>query len=91
MDRRPRARALVAAALEGVEAELSSPRLGLCPVKLGTCRDALRRYLDELDRGVLSPRSDRDEALGRLVADAWGFDLPLAQKVIQAERAWRTC
>jgi hypothetical protein len=91
MDRRPRARALVAQALEAVEAELASPRLKLCPVKLGTCRDGLRRYLDELDRGALSPRSDRDEALGRLIADAWGFDLPLAQLVIQAERAWRTC
>jgi hypothetical protein len=91
MDRRVRARALVASALSAVEDELASPRHGLCPVKLGTCRDALRRYLDELDRGALSPRGDRDEALGRLIADAWGFDLPLARMVLQAERAWRTC
>ncbi len=91
MERRARARALVAAALEAVEAELASPRRQLCPVKLGACRDGLRRYLDELDRGALSPRADRDEALGRLVADAWGYDLPLAQLVLQAERAWRTC
>ncbi len=91
MDRRARARALVASALEAVEAELAAPRLHLSPNQLGACRDGLRRYLDELDRGPLSPRSDRDETLGRLIADAWGFDLPLAQLVLQAERAWRTC
>ncbi len=91
MDRRARARALVLSALEAVEAELASPRHRLPATQLGACRDGLRRYLDELERGTLSPRGDRDEALGRLIADAWGFDLPLAQLVLQAERAWRTC
>ena len=91
MDRRARARALVAAALEAVEAELAAPRHQLCPLQLGTCRDTLRRYLEELDRDALPPKGDRDEPLGRLVADAWGFDVPLAPIVLQAERAWRTC
>ncbi len=91
MDRRPRARALVAAALDAVEAELAAPRHALCPVQLGTCRDTLRRYLDELDRDALPPRGDRGEPLGRLVMDAWSLDVPLAPLVLQAERAWRTC
>jgi len=91
MDRRARARALVASALEAVEAELAAPCHALCPVQLGTCRDTLRRYLGELDGGALPPRSDRDEPLGRLVVDSWGFDVPLAPIVLQAERAWRTC
>lgn len=91
MDRRARARTLVATALAAVEDEIAAPRHELCPKKLGACREGLRRYLDELDRGALPPRVDRDEALGRLVSDAWGFDLPLAQMVLQAERAWRTC
>jgi hypothetical protein len=91
MDRRLRARALVASALDAVEAELASPCHRLCPVQLGTCRDTLLRYLDHLDRGALPPRGDRDEPLGRLVVDSWGFDVPLAPIVLQAERAWRTC
>jgi hypothetical protein len=91
MDRRARARALVVSALDAVEAELASPQQKLCPLQLGTCRDTLRRYLDELDRGALPPKGDRDEVLGRLVADAWGFEVPLAPMVLQAERAWRTC
>ncbi len=91
MERRARARALVASALEAVEAELAAPRHALCPVQLGTCRETLRRYLDELDRGALPPRADRDEPLGRLVMDGWSLDVPLAPIVLQAERAWRTC
>lgn len=90
MDRRPRALALVAAALAAVEEELRAPRHRLCPEQLGTCRDTLQRYLAELEGGALPPRSDREEALGRLVADAWGHDAPLAPLVLQAERAWRT-
>ena len=90
-DRCLRARALVANALTAVEAELSSPRHGLCPTQLGTCRDTLRGYLDELDRGALPPRRERDESLGRLVADSWPHDVPLGPIVLQAERAWRTC
>jgi hypothetical protein len=91
MDRRPRARALVATALEAVEAEIAAPCHGLCPTQLDTCRATLQRYLRELDQGALPPRGDRDEPLGRLVADAWGFEVPLAPVVLQAERAWRTC
>lgn len=91
MDRRVRARTLVASALAAVEAELASPCHGLCPMQLGTCRETLRRYLAELDSGALPPRAVREEPLGRLVADAWGFDVPLGPIVLQAERAWRTC
>ncbi len=91
MDRRPRARALVASALAAVEAEIASPSHGLPPNQLITCQATLQRYLREIDAGALPPRTDRDEPLGRLVADAWGFDVPLAPMVLQAERAWRTC
>ncbi len=91
MDRRPRARTLVATALAAGEAELATPRHRLCRDQLVTCRTTLERYLAELDAGALPPRGDRDETLGRLVADAWGFDVPLAPVVLQAERAWRTC
>jgi hypothetical protein len=90
MERRNQARALVAAALADIEAELAAPRLQLCPVQLGTCRDTLRGYLAELDAGALPPKRDRTEQLGRLVADAaWSFDSPLAAAVLRAERAWR--
>ena len=91
MDRRLRARELVATALTAVEAELAVPRYRLCPEQLGTCRDTLRGYLDELDRGALPPRRERGEGLGRLVMDSWPLDVPLGPVVLQAERAWRTC
>jgi hypothetical protein len=90
MDRRNQARALVAAALADVEAELAAPSLKLCPEQLGACRDTLRGYLAQLDAGSLTPKRDRAEPLGRLVADAaWSFDSPLAAAVLRAERAWR--
>ncbi len=90
MERRQQARALVAAALAEVEAELSRPNLALCPKQLGTCRDTLKGYLADLEAGALPPKRDRSERLGRLVADAaWSFDSPLAAAVLRAERAWR--
>lgn len=88
-DRRARARALLAAALDGIESEIAAPRHGLCPEQLGTARDTLRSYLEALDRGDLPARRDRGEGLGRMVLDAWPYDLPLAALVLQAERAWR--
>lgn len=89
MDRRTRARELVQAALVAVEEELASPTSTLRSAELGTCRDTLRGYLDELEQGALRPRCERGEGLGRLVADAWGYDVPLGSLVVQAERAWR--
>lgn len=91
MDRRTRALELVATALSAVEAELAAPRYRLSAQQLGTCRDTLRGYLDELERGALPPRRDRGEGLGRLVMDSWPLDVPLGPVVLQAERAWRTC
>ncbi len=89
MERRTQARALVAAALADVEAELAAPRLKLCPEELGTCRDTLKGYLAELDAGMLPPKRDRTERLGRMIADSWPYDAPLGPVVIRAERAWR--
>ncbi len=89
MDRRDRARALVASALDAVERELASPRHQLCPEQLGTCRETLRGYLDSIDRDALPPKKDRAEGLGRIVMDSWPFDLALGNLVLQAERAWR--
>jgi hypothetical protein len=88
-DRLGRARVLVASALDAVEAELAAPRHGLCPVELGRVREGLRGYLAAMDAGALPPRRDRGEGLGRIVADAWPYDLPLGTLVLQAERAWR--
>jgi hypothetical protein len=89
MERRNQARALVADALAEIEAELAAPRHGLCPEQLGACRDTLRTYLHELDTGTMPARRDRHEGLGRMIADAWPFDVPLAAVVLRAERAWR--
>lgn len=89
MDRRTRARELVALALSEVEAELAAPRYTLHPEQLGTCRETLRGYLAALDGGALPPRRERTEGLGRLVLDSWPYEVPLAQCVLQAERAWR--
>lgn len=89
MERRDRARALVASALEAVERELASPRHQLRPDQLGTCRETLRGYLDAIDRDALPPKKDRAEGLGRLVMDSWPYDLALGNLVLQAERAWR--
>jgi hypothetical protein len=88
-ERRSRARALVSAALEAVEAELSAPRLGLPAAELRAVRAGLRGYLAALEGGPLPRRRDRGEGLGQLVADAWPYDLPLGTLVLQAERAWR--
>ncbi len=89
MDRRDRARTLVLSALDAIERELASPSHQLCPEQLGTCRETLRRYLDAIETGVLPPRRDRAEGLGRIVMDSWPFDLDLGNLVLQAERAWR--
>jgi hypothetical protein len=89
-DRIARARGLVELALHDVEAELASPRCGLCPVQLGTCRDTLRSYVRALESGDLPPRKDRAEPLCRLVVDGWPFETPLASTVLAAERAFRT-
>jgi len=91
MDRRLRARDLCRCALDEVERELSAPRYNLLPDQLGTCREKLRGYLDALEADSLPPRRDRDEALGRLILDRWPYDVPLANAILQAERAWRTC
>lgn len=89
MDRRDRARELIKAALTEVEAERRTPRYCLCPEQLDECIETLRGYLATLDRGELPPRRQRPEGLGRMVMDSWPFDLPLANAVLQAERAWR--
>jgi len=89
-ERIARARVLVEQALRDVEAELASPRCGLCPVQLGTCRDTLRAYVVALKSGDLPPRKDRSERLCRLVIDGWPFETPLAGTVLAAERAFRT-
>jgi hypothetical protein len=89
MDRRARARELIEQALAGVEAELATPQHRLCPEQLGTCRETLRGYLTALAGDALPPRRERAEGLCRLVSDSWPYDLPLANAVRQAERAWR--
>jgi hypothetical protein len=89
MDRRDRARELIKAALTEVEAERREPRYRLLPEQLDECIATLQGYLATLDRGVLPPRRERPEGLGRMVMDSWPFDVPLANAVLQAERAWR--
>jgi hypothetical protein len=88
-NRRDRARELIQVALTEVEAEKRAPRYRLCPADLDTCIETLRGYLAALERGELPPRRQRPEGLGRLVLDSWGYDVPLANAVLQAERAWR--
>ena len=87
--RRDRARELIQVALTEVEAERRAPRYQLAPAQLDTCIEMLRGYLAALDRGPLPPKRQRLEGLGRLVMDSWPFDVPLANAVLQAERAWR--
>ncbi len=89
MDRRDQARTLVASALAEIEAELAAPKYQLCPTQLGACRDTLRSYLQSLEAGALPPKRDREEGLGRMIADSWPFDVPLGALVLRAERAWR--
>lgn len=89
MDRRDRARELILVALSEVESERRAPRYQLCPDQLDTCLETLRGYLATLDGGDLPPRRQRAEGLGRLVLDSWPYDVPLANAVLQAERAWR--
>ncbi len=89
MDRRAHARELILAALSAVEEERRAPRYQLCPEQLDVCIETLRGYLAALDRGELPPRRQRSEGLGRLVLDSWPYDVPLANAVLQAERAWR--
>ncbi len=91
MERRERARELLATALAQVEEELAAPRARLCPEQLGTCRDTLRGHLAALDQDALPPRRDRDEALCRMILDSWPYDSPLGKAILQAERAWRNC
>ena len=87
--RKDRARELIQAALSEVEAERRTPRYRLQPEDLDCCIETLRGYLSTLERGELPPRRQRPEGLGRMVMDHWPFDVPLANVVLQAERAWR--
>jgi hypothetical protein len=89
-ERIARARGLVEQALRDVESELASPRCGLRPEQLCTCRDTLLGYVSALQSGDLPPRKDRSERLCKLVIDGWPFDTPLAGTVLAAERAFRT-
>jgi hypothetical protein len=89
MDRRDRARELIKAALCEVEAERAAPRYRLRPEELDRCVETLQGYLTSLEGGELPPRRQRAEGLGRMVMDSWPFDVPLANAVLQAERAWR--
>jgi hypothetical protein len=89
MDRRDRARELILVALSEVEAERRAPRYELRTEQLDTCLVTLRGYLAALERGDLPPRRQRAEGLGRMVLDSWPYDVPLANAVLQAERAWR--
>jgi hypothetical protein len=89
MERRDRARELIRVALAEVEAERRDPRYQLRPEQLDTCLSTLREYLAALEGGALPPRRQRPEGLGRLVLDSWPYDVPLANAVLQAERAWR--
>ncbi len=89
MDRRDRARELIQIALTEVEEERRAHRYQLCTEQLDTCLTTLRGYLSALERGELPPRRQRGEGLGRLVLDSWPYDVPLANSVLQAERAWR--
>jgi hypothetical protein len=91
MPRRARTRELLVAALAEVDGELAAPRYRLPEEQLGTCRATLAGYLVALDAGELPPRRERAERLGRLIADRWPYDLPLANAILQAERAWRNC
>jgi hypothetical protein len=90
-DRRERAFALLKQALDTVEAELAAPSAGRCRDTLGTCRETLRGYLAALEADALPPKRAREEGLGRLVADAWPFGDPVADAILRAERAFRTC
>jgi len=87
--RRDRARELIKAALAEVEAERRAPRYRLCPEQLERCVETLQGYLAALERDELPPRRQRPEGLGRMVMDSWPFEVPLANAVLQAERAWR--
>ncbi len=89
MDRRDRARELIRIALSEVEEERRAPRYQLSFEDLDTCIETLRGYLSALETGELPPRRERPEDLGRLVLDSWPYDVPLANAVLQAERAWR--
>jgi hypothetical protein len=89
MDRRERARELISLALGEVEAELRAPRYQVRASELDTCVTTLRGYLAALDRGELPPRRARPEGLCRMVLDSWPYDAPLANAVLQAERAFR--
>ena len=91
MDRRARARDLLASAIAEVEKEICAPRSDLCPKQLGTCRETLRGYLAALDSDSLPPRRDRDEGLCRMILDSWPYDSTLGTAILQAERAWRNC
>ncbi|MGC4000334.1 MAG: hypothetical protein QM767_24000 [Anaeromyxobacter sp.] len=89
MDRRQRARELILVALHGVEEELSAHRYPICAEHLCTCRERLREYLASLEGGCLPPKRERPEGLGRIIVDSWGYDVPLANVILAAERAWR--
>jgi hypothetical protein len=84
-----RARSLLEAALREVEAELETPRCGLCPVQLGACRETLRGYLAAVEAGTLPPKKDRPEGLCKLVLDGWPFEAAVSGAVLAAERAFR--
>ena len=80
MDRRVRARELIALALGEVEAELRAPRYQVRASELDTCVTTLRGYLTALDTGDSPPAGRGPRGLCRMVLDSWPYDAPLANR-----------
>lgn len=79
-------------ALSGIDEELERHAAGHGRVssagQLASIRDQLTQMTRQLSSPPLPPRPQRVRGVGRVIADSWPYDGPLAALVLDAERLY---
>jgi hypothetical protein len=79
-------------ALSGIDEELERHAAGHGRVssagQLTSIRDQLTRMALQLSSPPLPPRPQRVRGVGRVIADSWPYDSPLAALILDAERLY---
>ena len=79
-------------ALSGIDAELE--RHATCHGRMSSTaqltfiRGQLAQMAEQLSSPPLPPRQQRLRGVGRVIAESWPFDSPLASEIMEAERLY---
>ncbi|WP_406477214.1 hypothetical protein [Streptomyces sp. NBC_01615] len=79
-------------ALSGIDEELERHAAGhgrvSSPRQLTSIRDQLAQMVLHLSSSPLPPKPQRVRGVGRVIADSWTYDSPLAALVLDADRLY---